>query len=297
MTQLWLSLAVVLWLLLQFAVPAAVVLVAERHGKGMRVAVPLLAVFVALALWRGHAEAALTVGGAAVAAAVVWRLLCRGARLWCVALAGLAPLVLANGLQFLASDPASIWADLERGAQTLMTPSLPDSATGPEAKALAEDYRELAGRATTWTLRLLPGGVLVFLLGEVLGVVALAGRLGRGAGVFAADVPPFSRWVIPFGSVWLLALGLGLVATRQAAGVVVGLNIVLVSTAVLAIQGMAVIVSSLDRRLPPPVRWPLLVLAVLTAWPFLLVTAALLGTADLWVDFRRLGPTAEAQRS
>jgi uncharacterized protein YybS (DUF2232 family) len=139
---------------------------------------------------------------------------------------------------------------------------------------------------------LLPAEILAMAMLQVLPLVIVAGRSRQRAGGTVA-VLPVSHWQVPFPSVWGLAIGLALLATRSEVARIAGANVVCVVAVGLAIQGLAVLWSWLERGLPPPARALLLGSLVLAAWPFLVVALALIGTADLWVDFRRLRPVTE----
>jgi hypothetical protein len=218
----------------------------------------------------------------------------RGHSVWRAALLGLLPLLVAALVGFGIAGPQRTWSDLEKQARELAEPRPgPEAApAGPEERALQDEYRGLALRAVSWTMRLLPAEFVVFGLVQVLVVVVVAGRLRRDAGGVVA-VLPVSGWRLPFGVVWVLAAGLTLSCLRWPPLVNVGLNIVVVTAAVLSVQGLAVLLAFLERHLSGPARWAVLGLAALTPLPFTVAGTALLGLADLWVDFRRPRPAAD----
>ena len=268
-------------------------LLSDRGRRGPAAAAGFLAIVAGLAAWARSAEIGLLLGSAVVSGVVVSRTVRRGAGLWRAALVGLAPVVIASAVHVVGTNPSRSWQALRHEVEMLAAPPPSAPGGGAEERALAEKYRDLAARASTWTLRLLPAELVVFDLAQVLLLVAVAGRRARGAGGDGSGVPPLGRWRVPFGIVWFLALGLGLVGTRQDALVTAGMNVALVAAAVLSVQGLAVLVALLERSLPVvQVRWAILGLAAVTALPVLAATAAVLGTADLWLDFRRARPAA-----
>jgi uncharacterized protein YybS (DUF2232 family) len=157
---------------------------------------------------------------------------------------------------------------------------------------LLAQSQQLAATASRWALRLLPAEILALALLQVLPLVVVAGGFRVRSGLPVA-VLPVTAWQVPFASIWVLAVGLALAATRPPVTRIAGANLVLIVSAALAVQGLAVLWSWLERGLPPVARALLLASMVLAAWPFLVLTLALLGTADLWVDFRRLRAVTE----
>ena len=271
-----------------FQALAVLVLLGERRGRGAAVAAVVLAVLAGVSALVRSADPALLLASAVLAGLWIGRAVRRGATVWRAARIGLVPVVAATALTFFGTEPRRAWSDLERQVQELAgpAPAPPSAAPGPEERALLEQYHELAVRATTWTMRLLPAEIVVFDLVQVLVVVAVAGWLLRGPGR-AVAVLPVSGWKVPFGIIWVLALGLALAGTRLAGVAHVGWNVVLVATILLSVQGVAVFLSLLERSLSAPARWVVLCLAVLTPLPFTVTGTALLGIADLWLDFRR----------
>lgn len=141
--------------------------------------------------------------------------------------------------------------------------------------------------AARWALRLMPVELAVFAWVQVLIVIASARRVAVATGR-QVELPRPSRWQVPFGWIWVLAAGLAFIATRQTVLVVVGCNAVAFAASVLAVQGAAVLWSAVERSPSPLGRAMLLAALALAAWPLFAGGLALVGAADLWVDFRRL---------
>jgi hypothetical protein len=311
------------WLLLRslgtlvvFQGLALAVAVAGRRGRATVVAVGLIAGLVAIGLLSKRLDPLATFAGAVAAGWLVERGLRRGesgfGRLSIVAA---VPVIAATLVTLLGSDPSRAWADLqaqvealagvEAGADSAAAPGSAappppmgtsqrrdapagsaDSSATPEDRLRHERTQELSQTAARWALRLLPVELGVFAWLQVLMVMALTRRVAIAAGVPVA-LPPPSRWQVPFGWIWALALGLGLVAMRQSWSTIAGANLVALAAAVLAVQGGAVMLSTIERSSSPVVRALLLAVLAVAAWPLFAGGLAMLGAADLWVDFRR----------
>jgi hypothetical protein len=310
------------WLLLRslgtlvvFQGLALAVAVAGRRGRATAVAVGLIAALVAIGLLSKRLDPMATLVGAVAAGWLVERGLRRGesgfGRLSIVAA---VPVIAATLVTLLGSDPSRAWADLqsqvealagvEAGADSAAAPDVPatletsrphDAAAGadsaaatPEDRLRHERTQELSRTAARWALRLLPVELGVFAWLQVLMVVVLGRRVAIAAGVPVA-LPPPARWQVPFGWIWALALGMGLVAMRQSWSTIAGANLVALAAAVLAVQGGAVMLSTIERSSSPVARALLLAVLAVAAWPLFAGGLAMLGAADQWVDFRRQG--------
>jgi hypothetical protein len=282
-----------LGLLALFQLLGWTVIAAGRRRRSGFAAALLLAALAGAAGMQRRTDPALTLGSAVVAAFVVERAVRRGRGPWQTALVGLVPVVLAATLDVTGTDPRRSWSEMQHeldrlaGADSLG--AVPSPTAPPEERVRLERTQALAVTASHWALRLLPAEIVVFALLQVLVLVVVAGRAVRAAGVPVA-VLPVASWRVPFASIWALALGLALAATRHPVPVAAGLNLVVVVAALLALQGMAVVLAWFGRTARTPGRtWMVAVVAfsALVAWPFVPAALALLGAADLWVDFRR----------
>jgi hypothetical protein len=285
-----------LGLLALFQLLGVTVLVAGRRRRALLVAGLLLAAIAGLTVALQDAEAGVFLASGVLAAAGVERAVRAGRSLWPVVFAGAVPVVLAAGFGLSNPNPQQAWSNLAAQVDSLAgvahLPPPSGSQPPPEERRSREETERLAMAASQWALRLLPAEVLMMALLQTLPLVVVAGRLRQRDGGIAA-VLPVSHWQVPFAVVWVLAVGLGLLATRSPVARIAGANLVFVVAVGLAVQGLAVLWSWLERGLPPPARALLLGSLVLAAWPFLVGALAVLGTADLWVDFRRLRPVTE----
>ena len=178
------------------------------------------------------------------------------------------------------------WGRLEDAIGRELTQALGDvarqaqAAAGPEAAA---PFWQAAEAARGWAA-LAPGVVFVqSVLGLTLGYVlhhTLARRpLGEPPARFASF--RFSDQLV-----WLPVIGLALALLSKAgAARDIGANLVLISVALYAARGMAIVRSGTGR-----VGAPATTAAALAAFvflPFVVGGLTLLGLADTWVDFRR----------
>lgn len=257
-----------------------------------------------------------SVGGiAALAAAIL--LACRRFGLWRVGLVAL-PLAVAAGLQLapiLAVAPlAGLLAgwQLERQrsyGKILAAAALPGVVQGGLLLAAAQEPREevvaqVAGQLEAMGLkleegysvsqivelglRLQPATEFLF----VLFIAVLMYRLGQvGGGWLKIELPPaipFRCWRPWEALIWVLIAGLGLVLGTQGVSAELGLNLIVVTGALYALQGLA-LVRFCCWRLGVS-KWMegfLYVTLAFTAGLSALVLAGL-GLLDTWFDWRRL---------
>jgi len=99
--------------------------------------------------------------------------------------------------------------------------------------------------------------------------------------------PGYSRWQLPDKLVWLVIaaavlslLGSGLIKNA-------GYSLVIVSVMLYFFQGMAIFIHLLDRwKVPPYLR--IILYVILTVQSYGLLLLAIIGIADIWLDFRKL---------
>jgi hypothetical protein len=275
--------------LVAFQSTALLVLVAAGRGRG-RVVCLIAGVLLAVlaAMRRVPLDLAILMAGAAIAGWSVEGFVRRGRGLMACAGVGLLPILVATGIGFAGSDPGAAWTELRSQVETMAGVSARDSVlVAPEDVLLRERQQRLARQAANWTLRLLPAELFGFFALQVLVMIVVAGRMAVRRG-FRTAVLPVSAWRVPFASVWFLAVGLALLAVRQSAAVTLGANLAGAATVLLAVQGAAVLLAASERGFGRAARWLVLGLFVVTALPFVIVLAALVGLVDQWVDFRRL---------
>lgn len=279
-----------LGVLVAFQLLAVAVVAAGVRGSAGRLTLAALAVLAGIGAVVRSFDPVAHFAGAVLAGFTVQHGARRGAGLGRLSVLATLPVLLATGLTLAGTAPRQSWAELRSQVETVagVDPGAV-SAPGitPEERMMRERYQAVARSAAEWALRLLPAEVVAFGWVQVLVVMMNARRVLRRAGLHVAFGRP-SEWRVPFAWIWVLAAGLGLVVTRQSWAVTLGCNVVALVVAVLAMQGGAVTLAALERGSAPGARVVLLVLAAVAAWPLFVGGLALLGAADLWVDFRRV---------
>ncbi len=252
----------------------------DRRGRVLAAA----AATVVLAAAVGSRELAIY-GSSYVAAGLLggwaWQ---RGARVAAV----LAVMVLATLPTIVAAlDGATIAANLDAMrdvARTSFAHQLPATATEAQREAWrAEFARQIDGvvRIMTW---IWPSFV-------VLGQVTVA-AVGLIAGLWLARRKeriwrPVRTWAVPAATVWVLAVGLGLVLVGSHPLRLAGVNMALLATLALAVQGTAVQVWYIGKVLPGPLRVVYWLMMTVLFWPVVIAGGAAIGLVDQWLDLRR----------
>jgi len=284
--------AVGFWLLVVLPAPMLVAVLWGRAAWGER-RVARLAAAVAVWLLAGHlllSAADTWQMTANVAAGLVagwaWR---RGWRLD-AALAGvvlmLLPLIVWAAVQMPVREQLAAISDQ---SLKMLEEQAPPGTDPAELEKAREIGRQRFAQLSDLTVRLYPSLIGAGLIGQALVILLLVRLAGRRLDQVARGrkLPPFSQWRLPFYFVWVLAAGIGLLITRRAPWADAGLNLMVLSAAILSVQGLAVQFHMSRRFLPPVglvIYWTLMGLAFLP----LIVTSVLLGLADQWRDLRRL---------
>jgi hypothetical protein len=281
-----------IWLPVAVLAPLVVSVLWGRAAWGDRKVVRLLA---ALAIW-------LLAGHLLTSAATTWQMTAnvaaglvagwafrRGWRLDAAVLGvavALLPLIIWAAVQMPVREQLAAISDQ---SLKMLEEQAPPGTDPVELGKAREIGRQRFAKLTDLTVRLYPSLIGAGLLGQavvILLLVRLAGR-GQPTGPPVRRLPPFAQWRLPFYLVWVLAAGIGLLITRRAPFADAGLNLVVLSAAILSAQGLAVQFHMSRRFLPPVglvIYWALMGLAFLP----LIVTSVLLGLADQWRDLRRL---------
>lgn len=198
----------------------------------------------------------------------------------------LLPLIIWAVVQMPVREQLSLMSDQSLKMLEAQAPPGTDPAELQKAREIG---RQRIAQLTDLTARLYPSLIGAGLLGQAFVILALVRLAGRkaGAAVSGWGLPPFTRWRLPFYLVWALAAGIGLLITRRAPWADAGLNLAVLATAILSVQGLSIQLH-LSRRVLPPVGlviyWTLMGLAFLP----LIVTSVVLGLIDQWWDLRRL---------
>jgi hypothetical protein len=192
--------------------------------------------------------------------------------------------------EFIASAATAIHAEEARQLAVL------------ESTPMAVEQKVAAGQLIAsgiqFGLMLAQNILPVFLFVWITLLVHLAERMARRLAELVRRplpaVAPFERLRMPDGMVWLLILGLALVALRDPRTVPVGLNLSIAVGLAFALEGLAVVkVFLVTHGMTPGLITLLFLFTALTMWPILPLACAGVGLMDLWLDFRRLEPRAK----
>ncbi|MFO7654769.1 MAG: DUF2232 domain-containing protein [Candidatus Krumholzibacteriia bacterium] len=208
-----------------------------------------------------------------------------------VALA-LAPAVVAVALEQPVADVLALESDRARSAAA---ERLPSQMTAAEREAALREYDERMADVVAMAGRIWPGVLALGLLAVAAGIVAVTAAALRWLGGWGGGLPwsRFARWRLPFYLVWVLAAGLVMILTRQGVVFVAGVNAILVTAALLAVQGIAVQVHVIGRMVGPRGQVVFWIAAGLFFAPLVVASGALLGLLDQWLDIRRLDAGGE----
>jgi len=99
--------------------------------------------------------------------------------------------------------------------------------------------------------------------------------------------PRFSQWQLPEKLVWLVIAAAMLLLVGSGAVKNAGYSLAIIAAILYCLQGVAVFIHFLDRwKIPGYLRVIVYVILVVQSYGLLLL--AMLGVADIWIDFRRL---------
>ncbi|MCF6290772.1 MAG: YybS family protein [Desulfobacterales bacterium] len=133
--------------------------------------------------------------------------------------------------------------------------------------------------------RILPAFIGCIVLYTVWLNLVLGNRLVKRFHPELTPWPPFCRWKLPDNLVWPGIAGGLMLLVSSGAVADLGLNILLVSIGLYALQGLAIVGSFLQRwSVVRPLRVAIYGLILLQHYGIILV--AMLGVADIWFDFR-----------
>ncbi|MCI5197314.1 MAG: DUF2232 domain-containing protein [Candidatus Electrothrix sp. AW5] len=102
--------------------------------------------------------------------------------------------------------------------------------------------------------------------------------------------PPYKEWQLPDKTIWFLIFSFVLLLINSGQGKTVGLSLVCVAGLLYFLQGVAVVMHTLNRwNLPRAFRLFAYVFLGLQRYGVLLVI--IIGIADTWANFRKLDHT------
>ncbi len=178
----------------------------------------------------------------------------------------------------MSHDPSSVWMV----KAWLQVPEVNDGLVAQWIAAWAEARRKLLPN-------LVPTLLFVWVAVLVAAGRSLAGRLGAGLRWPALSRMRFADWRLPDGAIWTFLAGMGLLLAPLPAVAATGWTLLLNSGLGFCFQGIAIVESlMLARGIPLPVVVLTLSFVFMIAWPLFVMTAAVLGLSDVWLDYRRL---------
>lgn len=102
----------------------------------------------------------------------------------------------------------------------------------------------------------------------------------------------FSGWVLPEHLVWAFIVSGGAFFLSESGLRVLGLNVFIVMVAIYFLQGLAIVVYTLEKKAVPGILW-FLVMTLIITQPLVMGVVSGFGLFDLWVDFRKLKPVPD----
>jgi len=126
----------------------------------------------------------------------------------------------------------------------------------------------------------------------------LAARLARRMRWPALSSGRLGDWRLPDGAIWLLLLGLGLIAARWPAWSPSAWTLLLNVGLGYCVQGVAVVESLLlARGVPPSIIALTFVFVFAMATPVFVLATVCVGVSDVWLDYRRLEAVPDGDSS
>jgi hypothetical protein len=105
-----------------------------------------------------------------------------------------------------------------------------------------------------------------------------------------------SAWRLPDGALWLMLVGLAVLVAQWTAWKPTGWTLLLNTGLGFCVQGIAVVESwFLARGVPPAIIVVTMLFVFGVATPLFMLTAAAVGLSDVWLDYRRIEPSADEQ--
>jgi Predicted membrane protein (DUF2232) len=178
----------------------------------------------------------------------------------------------------MSQDPSSSWMV----KSWLQVPEVTDAVVKQWVTGWADARRKLLPN-------LVPSLLFVWIAVLVAAGRSLAGRMGASFGWPPLRRMRFAEWRLPDGAIWTFLAGMGLLLAPLPAAAATGWTLLINAGLGFCFQGIAIVESlMLARGIPLPVVVLTLAFVFLIAWPLFVMTAAVLGLSDVWLDYRRL---------
>ncbi len=161
---------------------------------------------------------------------------------------------------------------------------------GMSAEQVGE-LRKSAPHVVRAILGLFPALVIISAVTFVVLNVLVGMALLRKRGLLSRDFGDLNLWKIPDRMVWfVIAAGIVVLIPQENARLI-GLNLLVVFLFAYVLQGFAIINYFFTRkRVPVFLRW--VAYALIFVQNIFLLVVAVIGFADIWVDFRKINPSA-----
>jgi hypothetical protein len=193
----------------------------------------------------------------------------------------------ARDMERMSKDPSSAWMV----RQWLQVPDVTPA-------ALQQWLTEISDLRRRALPNLMPSLLFVWVAVLIAADRSLAGRLTTTFGWPPLSRMRFAEWRLPDGAIWTFLAGMGLLLAPLPAMAATGWTLLLNAGLGFCFQGIAIVESlMLARGIPLPVVVLTLAFVFLIAWPLFVMTTAVLGLSDVWLDYRRLeaSPDGDAE--
>lgn len=193
----------------------------------------------------------------------------------------------AQDVEKMSKDPSSAWMVRQWMQVSEVTPT-----------GLKQWLAELSEMRRRTLPNVMPTALFLWVALLVWAGRSLAGRFAGSLGWPPLSRMRFVEWRLPDGAIWTFLAGLGLLLAPLPMLAATGWTLLLNAGLGFCFQGIAIVESlMLARGIPLPVVVLTLAFVFLIAWPLFVMTAAVLGLSDVWLDYRRLeaSPDGDAE--
>ena len=209
---------------------------------------------------------------------------------WALVLAGINLSYLnAAGVSGFDNATGEINAAVEQMSERYLDSGAIDDSEREQLTHLTEQMARLV-----WLF--LPGGVIVWTYTAILGTFFIARRLMRGQGYAVPGGIAFSRWRLPWYSIWLVITGLILTLAGEEFTIawagVLGKNILFVSAFIFFVLGISVMVYLFQVWKMARIVKVIIAVIIVMYLPFVILA---LGVVDPVANLRRLSGESEGK--
>lgn len=189
----------------------------------------------------------------------------------------------AHDMEKMAKDPSSAWMVRQWLQVSEVTPA-----------ALQQSLADMSELRRQVLPNVMPTLLFAWIAVLIVAGRSLAGRLAASFGWPPLSRMRFAEWRLPDGAIWTFLAGMGLLLAPLPIMAATGWTLLLNAGLGFCFQGIAIVESlMLARGIPLPVVVLTLAFVFLIAWPLFVMTTAVLGLSDVWLDYRRLEASPE----